>query len=129
MNRFPLDEPVHRDVALTFRRDSSGFVSRSDGGLLSCPPYIIARCAARRVPPESLKLPDGYDQEALDQIMAITGFVDRDVRVTSRQAEELAQIGAQLLEMQAHGKVQPPLDHFEHQSVAHLVRIVSASRK
>ncbi|MFF3015834.1 hypothetical protein [Streptomyces sp. NPDC057939] len=104
-------------------------MSRSPGGFVSSPPHVIASCAARRVPPESLTLPDGYDQEVLDQIIVAAGFIDQDVRVTGRQAEELAQIGAQLLELDDQGKVQHPLGHYERQSVAHLVHVVSKSNR
>ncbi|MEU7030066.1 hypothetical protein AB0A60_25715 [Streptomyces sp. NPDC046275] len=118
---------IDPEVAATFRADANGFVSRSPGGFISSPPYVIATCAARRVPSESLTLPDGYDQEVLDQIIMATGSIDQDVRITGRQAEELARIGAQLLELDDQGKVQRPLGHFEKQSVAHLVRVVSMS--
>lgn len=77
------------------------------------------------MPLQALKLPDGWDQEVLDQIVMITGVIEQDVRITIRQAEELAQIGAQLLELDGQGKVQPPLGHFEAQSVAHLVGTVA----
>ncbi|MET8682000.1 hypothetical protein ABZW18_31590 [Streptomyces sp. NPDC004647] len=129
MSGFTPNEIVHPDVAMSFRAQSTGFVSRITDGFISCPPYIIAHCAASCVPPESLELPEGYDQDTLDQIKAITGFVEQDVRVTSRQAEELAQIGVQILELHSQGKVQPPLGRLEKQSVAHLVGIVSRSRR
>ncbi|MEU5446898.1 hypothetical protein [Streptomyces californicus] len=104
-------------------------MSRSPGGYISSPPYVIASCAVRRVPPEALTLPDGYDQDVLAQIITAAGFIDQDVRIAGRQAEELAQIGAQLLELDSQGKVQHPLGHYEKQSVAHLVHVVSKSNQ
>jgi hypothetical protein len=129
MSRYGPDDAVNYEVARSFRKESSGYISRSAGGSISCPPYVIADCAARRVPPNSLQLPDGYDQEVLDQIMDITGFVDRDVRISRRQADELAQIGAQLLKLHSQRKVQPPLGYYEEQSVAHLVQVVSTRNR
>jgi hypothetical protein len=123
MSRF--ESNVDPDIALTFQTEAHGFVSRNAGGFISCPPCVIVRCAAHRVPPESLNLPDGYDREMLDRIMGINGFVDRDVHVSDRQAQELAEIGVQLLDLHSEGKVQPPLGYFEEQAVAHLVRVVS----
>ncbi|KQX36999.1 hypothetical protein ASD97_10035 [Streptomyces sp. Root63] len=121
--------PVDPEVAATFRADADGFISRSPGGVVSSPPYVIASCAVRRVPHEALTLPDGYDQDVLGQIITAAGFIDQDVRVTGRQAEELAQIGAQLLELDSQGKVQHPLGHFEMQSVAHLVHVVAKANR
>ncbi|MCS0601113.1 hypothetical protein NX794_07695 [Streptomyces sp. LP11] len=93
------------------------------------PPYVIASCALRRVRPDSLTLPDGYDQAVLDQILTTAGAVEQDVRITGRQAAELAEIGAQLLELDDQGEVRPPLGYFEGQSVAHLVRTVAGRAK
>lgn len=129
MSAFMPGGAVDPEIEGTFREDADGYVSRNAGGFISCPPSVIARCAANRVPPESLTLPAGYTRESLDQLMAITGFVDRDVRISGRQAEELAQMGEQLLELHRAGKVQPPLGPFEEQSVAHLLSTVSRASR
>lgn len=113
---------VDPDVADSFRADSAGFVSRNLGGFISCPPFVIAH-AASQVPPESLELPEGYDQELLAHIRGLTGFPDRDVQVTLKQAQELAQIGAQLLQLHREGEVD--LGYFGEQSVTHLVELVA----
>jgi len=112
-------------LQLSQKQTVPGFVSRSAGGFISCPPYVIASVAARRVAPEAqLDLPEGYDQSVLEHIQDTTGFVDVDVAVSSRQAEELSQLGAQILALNQRGEIQPPLSYFEEQSVRHLVNIV-----
>ncbi|UJW28755.1 helix-turn-helix domain-containing protein [Saccharothrix sp. AJ9571] len=118
-------EVTDPEIIATFRRESGGFVSRSAGGFISCPPYVIASVAADRVRGGALKLPDGYDNDTLDQIKSISGFVERDTRISLRQAAELAHIGTQILELNSEGKVQPTLNHFEKQSIVHLLAIVS----
>jgi len=117
---------THPDVLASFRPIPGGFVSRSDGGFGSCPPYVIAAVAADRVPEGSLDLPAGYDLDVLDRIRFATGFAGQDTHVSARQAGELAQIGRQLLALNADSKVNPPLGYFEEQSIAHLVREVEA---
>ncbi|MGW3954637.1 hypothetical protein ACWEKM_27730 [Streptomyces sp. NPDC004752] len=129
MSGFMPGGAVDPEIRGTFRVDADEYISRNAGGFISCPPSVIARCAAHRVAPESLTLPAGYSQESLAQIMAITGFVDQDVRISGRQAEELAQMGEQLLKLHSAGKVQPPLGPFEEQSVAHLLDTVSWARE
>lgn len=39
---------IHPEVKGAFRADVSGYVSRSPGGAVSSPPYVIASCALRR---------------------------------------------------------------------------------
>lgn len=102
-----------------------GFISRSAGGFISCPPYVIASVAGRRVAPGAqLDLPEGYDQSVLGHIRDTMGFVDLDVEVSGRQAEEFSQLGAQILALNQRGEIQPPLNYFEEQSVRHLVNMV-----
>jgi hypothetical protein len=97
-------------------------VSRNLSGFISCPPFVIAY-AASRVPPGLLDLPGGYDQDMLERIRGLTGFPERDVQVTVKQAQELAQIGAQLLKLHSEGVVD--LGYFEKQSVIRLVDLVT----
>lgn len=120
-----MSEFVDPEVNASFRTSSVGFVTRSSGGFVSCPPYVIASVARRRVVEGSeLTLPDGYDNDVLAQTEALMGGVDQDVRVSHRQADELAQIGRQILALNEQGSVQPPLSYYEKQSVSHLVALV-----
>jgi hypothetical protein len=59
----------------------------------------------------------------LERIRGLTGFPERDVQVTVKQAQELAQIGAQLLKLHSEGVVD--LGYFEKQSVIRLVDLVA----
>lgn len=91
---------ISPDVQRTFRpaQGQFGFVSVcSISG--SCPPYTIARAAL-----EYLELgveieTAGYSQSVLETVTWTTGYFDQEVRVTFRQAEELATIGRSLLEV------------------------------
>lgn len=71
-----------------------------------------------------LSLPDGCNNDTLAQTAAATGWVDQDVKVSPRQADELAQIGRQILILDKQGSVQPPLSYYEKQSVGHLIALV-----
>lgn len=110
-------------VRATFRATATGYSSRNGGGFVSCPPYRIASIAADRVQPDAITLPAGYDRDVLEQIKAITGFVDQDVRVSDRQARELADIGAQILALPP-AEVEPPLTHSDRELIGHLVNLV-----
>jgi hypothetical protein len=114
-------------IAESFRRSGDGFVSRADP-FVSCPPYVIASIAASgRARSGTIILPVGCDLDVLRHIKAITGFRDQDVPVSARQAAELARIGAQILALDDGDKLAPPLRRSEKQSVAHLVRIATAT--
>lgn len=88
------------DLAWTFRPDGDGaFVSHAVDHLTRSPVYVIASIARMVVEAgEPVELPEGYDAEALDRIVWTTGHYGRDVRVTARQAYEMAAIGRQLLD-------------------------------
>jgi hypothetical protein len=91
----------------------------------SCPPYTIASVARDRVVDgASLTLPQGYDEEVLYNVMRTTGYYDRKVHVTGRQASELRQIGAQVLALDEASQIQPPLTNTEKLSIQHLLQIV-----
>jgi len=111
---------THPEIRASFRPDGhGGFVSRNGGAFISCPPYVIAKAASGR----ALELPDGYDEDTLERVMAITGWVEQDVYISGRQAHELAQIGRRILAL-AEGAIDPPLGYFERQSVEHLIQEV-----
>ncbi len=114
---------IDPDVQASFWRIPGGFTSRSGGGFVSCPPYVIATVAADRVPAGAMNLPAGYYLNVLYRVKAITGWVGQDVFIDARQGAELAQIGRQILDADA---IEPPLSYFERQSVEHLVRTVES---
>ena len=123
MNRF-----IEPDVRKTFRESGIGFVSRSigrPGGPIAAPPYTIASVARNRIiAGAEFALPAGYNNDTLEYITAATGFYDEDLRVDSRQAEELASIGRQILTLNERGDVQPPLEPLEDQTINYLVGLV-----
>lgn len=111
------------EIQATFQAARDGFTSRNAGGFVSCPPCVIASAANRAL--GALDLPPGYDSGTLDRIIAITGHVGVDVRVSVRQAGELAQIGAQLLALDGDGHLSPRLGYLQRQSIAHLVTLAT----
>jgi hypothetical protein len=114
---------THPEIAASFRPDTHGvFLSTNGDGFISCPPYTIASVAAS-LDPELIEWPEGYDWETLEHIQAITGWADRDVAISARQASELADLGKQILDLHAAGKAD--LGYFAEQSIRHLVQTVS----
>ena len=114
---------IHPEVRDSFRANGhGGFISRNGGFPISCPPYTIASLAA--TDPGLLTLPEGYGEDTLERIKDITGWTDRDVYISGRQASELAQIGRQILALSAAGKTN--LGYFADQSIEHLVRTVES---
>ena len=112
---------THPEIAATFRPDGCGaYTSRGGGGFISCPPYVIADIASGLN--GLIDLPEGYDRETLEQVKAITGWTDRDVRISPRQALELAGLGRQIVALHADGKAD--VGYFERMSVEHLVSVV-----
>lgn len=114
------------DVQRTFRQSSNGYISRSDAESSPAPPYVIAT-AARNLPPDS-PLPTGYDADTLDRIRSLTGWVDRDVAISPRQADELAEIGTLILTLHSEGNLPCDLNAFQQMSIRHLLNVVRASR-
>lgn len=116
---------IDPEIQRSFRPSSVGFVSRSVGGLISCPPYVIASVARRQVVEGAeLTLPEGYDNDTLSGVQDLTGRLEQDVRISSRRADELAQIGRQILILDEQGQIQPPLTAYQKQSIGHLVTLV-----
>lgn len=77
----------------------------------SCPPSVIATVASERVVKgANIALPPDYDNEVLSNIRWLTGYYDKRVRVSPRQAHELRQIGAEILRLDGEGNIQPPLE-------------------
>lgn len=109
----------------TFYKNFGGdFTSRCDPSV-SCPPSIIARVAQNRIVEDSeIVLPEGVTDESLSQIRGITGIYDKGVRITPRQAEELQDLGRQILALNENQKIQPPLTLSEKASITHLIDVV-----
>jgi hypothetical protein len=99
MHRLPFE------VLDSFRPDAGGFVSI--GSLMySSPPYVIAsRATEAIVAGYPLPLPDGYNAETLRRISTLTGWREQPVRISRRQAQELALIGRSLLEAHTTGDI------------------------
>lgn len=82
----------------TFLSRGGTFVSRCSPWV-SCPPTIIARVARDRIAPGDVALPDGWDKSSLDAITAEAGQLGVDVAWSRRQAVELADLGARILDL------------------------------
>lgn len=117
---------IDPSVRASFRTANHGaFVARTEDYTTSNPAYKIASIATNRViETANLDLPGGYDKETLRDVAGMAGYVDNDISISGRQAEELAHIGRQLLTLNEQGSIQPPLTYFEEQSVTHLVQLV-----
>lgn len=79
-----------------------GYVSRNGGFGDPSPAYVVTTAARRLIRDgHPVALPDGYSQDTLDQMAWLLGQVVPDgveVRVSARQAGELAQIAGSVLE-------------------------------
>lgn len=116
---------IDPDVRDSFWAAGGAFVAKSERQVISNPVFKIASIATRRVVDgANLELPEGYDNNTLENVEWLAGFQGKEVSVSGRQAEELAQIGAQLLALNEQGSIQPPLDYFEEHSITHLVQLV-----
>lgn len=113
---------VDPEITASFRVNGPGFVSRNGGPFVDCPPYVIASAAIKVL--DTLELPEGCCKQVLENIMSVTGFVDRDVQVTARQAHELARIGRQLLALTG----EQALTWYKRQSVIHLLRVTGETQ-
>lgn len=106
------------EIGKSFRWCVSGGFTSCNMPLVSCPPYIIADIALDT----GVALPEGCTSEVLENIKFITGYFGKDVHVTRRQAEELAEIGESILELHRQGMVILPLSR--QQSIEHLIHEV-----
>lgn len=111
--------------ARTFYSVSQGeFLSQSRGSY-SCPPFIIANVAVDRVVPgKQISLPEDYDTETLKTLRWRTGWTDKPVHISGRQADDLRHIGSELLLLNAEGSIQPPLNYTEKSAIEWLIHTV-----
>ncbi|MFS8120156.1 MAG: hypothetical protein ACMG55_16965 [Microcoleus sp.] len=114
------------DVIDSFQKsaDGDGYRAMSKNYQYSNSAYNIAAIAKDRVPGESLELPENYDSAALRALALKTSYPGRETFISTQQAEDLAQIGSGLLELNKAGKIKPPLGIIETQSITHLVQVV-----
>ncbi len=116
---------IDPQVIQSFRQNGPDYIAYTDNYFTSNPAYKIASIAQNRVVEEAgLTLPEGYDDSTLERITMIAGFPQQEFRVSGRQAQELAAIGSQILELNKAGSIEPPLNYYEEQSVTHLVQLV-----
>lgn len=111
-------------IKRTFRPSGSGYVSCNGGACVSCPPYVIARLALKCE--GYVDLPDGYTPATLETIKALTGWLDRETGISHRQADELADIGGQLLALWDHGALH--LEWWEQDSITHLMNTITKEK-
>ncbi len=106
----------------TFIRCVGGdYVSMTQTGSPS-PAYRVVQAALRRIGEggDSFTLPDGYGLDTLRRVSWNLGFCDQPVRVSVRQAEELAQMAEELLEADGGGS----LIYSEKEAAVSLLRTV-----
>jgi hypothetical protein len=118
---------IHPSIRETFYASPHGaFIGDNRDYDYLNPPYHAAYIASGRrvVNPLQLELPDGYDMDRLDRIADQAGYYYREVVFDPQEAADLAQIGRQLLKLNAIGGIEPPLKFFEEQSLTHLVQLV-----
>lgn len=105
-------------IQKSFRHCESGGFTSCSMPFVSCPPYIIADIALAA----GVALPEGYTAGTLESIKSITGWTGRNIHITRRQAEELAEIGESILELHRQGKIIPAISR--RQSIEHLIHEV-----
>lgn len=115
---------IEQEIRESFRPRQRGFISTNMEGGVSCPPYVIAWVATEQVVDRgSIRLPNGVDEDVLNHIRGVTGWTGREVEVSRRQAEELADIGRQLLALPEDAIV-PPLSWIQRDLISHLIALV-----
>ncbi|MFI5736103.1 hypothetical protein ACIA49_38675 [Kribbella sp. NPDC051587] len=106
-----------------FYRDVlGGYISCSEDTWHMSPAYIVASAARRLIAEgQNVALPGDYDLNVLNQITWLTGQYLERVKVTERQAGELAQIARTLQD--DHATATTPS---ERDAITELCRIVAA---
>lgn len=76
-----------------------GYESRSLDHWNLSPVYVTCKAAKRLIDGgHQVTLPPSYTVDTLEHIMWLTGYIDRRVKISARQLEEVARIGSTLLE-------------------------------
>ena len=126
MNRALIDQGVRSSFFLTGDgRGAPVFGVRTSDHNVSNPSAHIADIVSRRVGPgAAIDFPNGMDLHALGRIRWEAGDPDQPCLLSVAQAEDLAQIGRQILYLDRIGQVYVPLDYVEETSLTHLVEAV-----
>lgn len=96
----------------------------------SCPPAIVARIALgayRKKGPE-IVYPEGYNEQDLKNLWYYVGHFKGASTITEQDGRLLANIGGQLLTLDASGLIKPPLKPKETTSIQHLIGVVAATQ-
>ncbi|MFF2088627.1 hypothetical protein ACFVVM_32990 [Nocardia sp. NPDC058176] len=111
------------ELTATFVPSAAGYISTCSQ-VYGCPPFTIAYHAERALEAgRPVTLPEEYDLPVLRQISAATGAYDEPVRISDRQARELAQIGRELLAADTAGTF--PLKRRDRELIELLVDLVA----
>lgn len=115
------------DLMRSYKRHGDfDFEAVSPSGERISPVYAVAAVALKRVAEGAILLrPEGYTDEVLDDIRWMFGHVERQMFVSGRQGMELSSLGAQLLELDKSGHIQPPLNRVETEAIERLVTVVA----
>lgn len=82
-----------------FRQHGYGYMTNTLSSFEQSPVFVIASVAEKLIKAgREVALPGEYTVEVLDNVKWLTGYYDRDIAVSGRQAEEMAEIGRQLLD-------------------------------
>lgn len=103
-----------------WRNGEGGYTSRSGGGLSPSSVYTTVTTARKLLQGGvEVELPEGWSQDDLDRIAWIAGTVGEDVKLTARQAREVARLANTILEN--HGE---SVDRFTVEVINEVVRVV-----
>lgn len=97
---------------------SGGYASRSDGFPSSV--YLTVTTARKLIQGGTeVDLPEGWTPDVLDRVAWIAGTVGETVRLTARQAKEVARLASTILE--AHAEA---VDYLTVEAIREVVRVV-----
>lgn len=107
----------------TFHRRGHAYVSNMVDHFGRSPVYVIASIAAKLIDDgEPVELPEDYNAEILGRIAWHTGFYGREVSISGRQADEMAQLGRHLLD-RFESKLTPP----DRAAIGWLLKVVQST--
>lgn len=94
-------------LLVTFRGDhASGYLAVTRKGGPKNPVYVTCHKAAALLEQgQDLELPAGFASDALSSYCLMASYDDREFKITRYQAEDIADIGKQVLEHFRNGKL------------------------
>lgn len=99
---------------------SGGYASRSGGGFFPSSVYLTVTTARKLIQGGTeVDLPEGWTPDDLDRVAWIAGTVGETVRLTARQAKEVARLASTILE--AHAEA---VDYLTVEAIREVVRVV-----